>query len=633
MKFICEHVSTAVKQFGLLLHAGSFMPEFKKSHKGLVIDVSCTEYSYQFETWYVDTIQDRQEFTKIKFIAVYSKSNGAMTHGRGASTAADNSTVEISLPLTGDMLVDTLRTIYKLENFRPFQKEIIQSIQDKRHTLAVMPTGSGKTLCFTLPAILSTGHITFAIFPLNSLLIDMFNHFSQIFIPCCMVNQYSSKESTDNLLHDLSSENPQTKIVLITPESLQRPDFQKALNSLSMRKLLSFIAIDEMHAIVESSHDYRRDYRKLSELKQYNVPILGLTATATAETLSSITKVLNLDNPQVFKAPAWRSNLVIQVINKKNKEKVFEEIEKYIDNDFKGQCGIIYCLHQTDVMDVSYRLTHKDEPVSVAIYFGQGLDQESRTTSLNNWLAGRSDVLIATKSAGTGINKPDVRFVFQIGWPESVEEYFQQIGRAGRDNQTSVCILFPQSTNKSFHLKHLVKNEEESFRLFGISRLHKMAQYVQHLRCRKRFICHYFRDQVPQGGDCNNSCDNCINKQRYRELPVNEEIRKFVQCLQSISLIQKEPSIDLVMKTFVGSKAKVVSDAGLNLIHEHGIGTGVSTLDAENLIYVAVHEEILKEVVPYNRSGKAKLSYLSLGKNAMSMLCGEFFKQLSVDRK
>ena len=116
-------------------------------------------------------------------------------------------------------------------------------------------------------------------------------------------------------MHDLSSENPQTKIVLITPESLQRPDFQKALNSLSMRNVLSFIAIDEIHAIVESSHDYRSDYRKLSELKQYNVPILGLTATTTAETLSSIIKVLNLDNPQVFKAPAWRSNLVIQVIN------------------------------------------------------------------------------------------------------------------------------------------------------------------------------------------------------------------------------------------------------------------------------------------------------------------------------
>ena len=99
------------------------------------------------------------------------------------------------------------------------------------------------------------------------------------------------------------------------------------------------------------------------------------------------------------------------------------------------------------------------------------MDQERRTISLSNWLAGRSDVLIATKSAGTGINKPDVKFVFQIGWPESVEEYFQQIGRAGRDNQTPVCILFPQSTNKSFHLKHLVKNEEESFRLFGISRL------------------------------------------------------------------------------------------------------------------------------------------------------------------
>ena len=166
------------------------------------------------------------------------------------------------------------------------------------------------------------------------------------------------------MLHDLSSENSQT--VLITPESLQRPDFQKAFNSLTMRKLLQLM---RSMPIVESSHDNNSDYGKLSDLKQYNVPILGLTATATAETLSSISKVFNLDNPQVFKALVWRCSLVIEVINKKNKEQFLKKLRNVLlICDFKGQGGIIYCLRQTDVMDVSYRLTNKDEPVSVTIY-------------------------------------------------------------------------------------------------------------------------------------------------------------------------------------------------------------------------------------------------------------------------
>ena len=166
--------------------------------------------------------------------------------------------------------------------------------------------------------------------------------------------------------------------------------------------------------------------------------------------------------------------MVINIITKKNKEKIFDEIARKIDEKYSGECGIICCFHQTDVMDISYRLTHTVPPQSVSVYYGAGLDPQSRSTALNNWLLGNTYILIATKSAGTRINKPNVRFVFQTGWPESVEEYFQQIGRAGRDNLISQCTLFPQATNRSFHLKHLVKNEDESFRNFGDSTRHNI---------------------------------------------------------------------------------------------------------------------------------------------------------------
>ena len=297
----------------------------------------------------------------------------------------------------------------------------------------------------------------------------MFNHISQIAIPCTMINQqYTSKESIEILLNNLNSTNPHTKIVLISSESLQKTDFKQAIKSLANRKLLAFIAIDEMHAIAESSHEYRGDYQKLDTLKEFQVPILGLTATATLQTLDTVTQVLTIENANIFKAPAWRSNLVVNIITKKNKEKISDGIARKIDEEYSGECGIIYCLHQTDVMDISSRLTHKDPPLPVSVYFGAGLDPQSRSTALNNWLLGNTYILIATKSAGTGINKPNVRFVFQIRWPESVEEYFQQTGRAGRDNLMSHCTLFPQATNRSFRLKHLVKNEDESFRNFGV---------------------------------------------------------------------------------------------------------------------------------------------------------------------
>ena len=278
-----------------------------------------------------------------------------------------------------------------------------------------------------------------------------------------MVNQYSTKDLIASLLHDLQSERPTTKIILITPESLQRKEFQNVLSSLSNRKILFLIAIDEMHCIAESSFQFRGDYRKLDTLINHSAPILGLTATATSERLTEVQTILKLNNPKIFKAPAWRPNLVIKIIQKKSKEKVLDEIQKLITEEHYDECGIIYCLHQSDVNEVAYRLSHSEPSSKVSIYYGQGLDQQSRNNALSNWLSGATNILTATRAAGTGINKGNVRFVFQIGWADSLEEYYQQIGRAGPDGLTSLCVMYPLAGNKSFHLKHLLQNEEEAF--------------------------------------------------------------------------------------------------------------------------------------------------------------------------
>ena len=302
-----------------------------------------------------------------------------------------------------------------------------------------------------------------------------------------------------------------------------------------------------------------------------------------------------------------------------------------ITEEHYDECGIIYCLHQSDVNEVAYRLSYSEPSSKVSLYYGQGLDQQSRNNALSNWLSGATNILTATRAAGTGIVKGNVRLVFQIGWADSLEEYCQQIGRAGRDGLTSLCVMFPLAGNKSFHLKHLMQNEEEAFRQQGVKRANKMYQYTQHLRCRKQFICTYFGYPMP--GECSLSCDNCMNGQRYRELNVKDDIGKLVQCVQAISVHIREPTTKILVKTFVGSKSKIVTDAKLHELNEHGIGHGYSAADTENILQVAFNEDIVQEFVPYNKLGLGRLSYLLMGKHGFDVLCGRFPKDLYVDRK
>ena len=416
------------------------MPKFSKKNTGIEVQVTCVNMETNFQVWYEDVVNmKKREFTRIIVRANFVQTRSEdLHHCDGITLNTDELNVP-ELELTGDKLTDTLRTIFKIPRFRPYQREVIESLLSGMHTLGVLPTDSGKTLCFTLPAALSE-KITFAVFPLNSLMLDMYQHFCKFGITCCMINQYTSIETLNQLYHDFNSNNPQTKITLITPESIQRKEFQNILPILAASGKLEFVVIDEIHFMAESSPDFRPDYKKLNFLTALKVPILGLTATATNKTVAIISETLNLSNQiVVIKAPAKRPNLVTKLFCRKKKEKIFEEVEKLIFDQFADDCGIIYCLHQSDVMEISYRLTNRPDKLSVSIYYGEGLDQESRSTALHDWLTRKTKVLIATKVAGTGIDKPDVRYVIQIGAPDSVEEYCQQIGRGGRDGLQSHC--------------------------------------------------------------------------------------------------------------------------------------------------------------------------------------------------
>ena len=287
-----KNIVYAAKEFGLMLCAGGFIPKFFKNNTGIIIEVESWNQHAYVKIWCEDAIVKGQKINKITATAIFLESNTlSPEHENTVSNTFEPPEVS-KLELSGDRLIDTLRTVFKIPDFRPHQREVIESLLNGQHTLGILPTGSGKTLYFTLPTVMSD-KITFAIFPLNSLMLHMSQQFGKLGITSCMINQYTTKQTINTLFHDFNSEQPKTKIVLITPESIQREAFQEILPVLATSGKLGLIAIDEIHCMAESSPDFRPDYKKLNFLTVLNVPILGLTATATHKVVEIISETMD----------------------------------------------------------------------------------------------------------------------------------------------------------------------------------------------------------------------------------------------------------------------------------------------------------------------------------------------------
>lgn len=400
---------------------------------------------------------------------------------------------------------DTLQSFFGFDGFKGNQEAIISSILNGQDTFVIMPTGGGKSLCYQLPAMMSEG-TAIIVSPLIALMknqVDAIRGFSNESGIAHFLNSSLNKSDIARVKADVLS--GKTKLLYVAPETLNKEDNIEFFSEFR----ISFFAIDEAHCISEWGHDFRPEYRKLRPIidKLGSVPVMALTATATPKVQQDIQKNLGMMNAKVYKSSFNRANLYYDVRPKQN---VIKEIIKYIKQN-SGKSGIIYCLSRKKVEEISEAL--KVNGIKAAAYHA-GLDAKERAKTQDMFLMEELDVIVATIAFGMGIDKPDVRYVIHHDIPKSLEGYYQETGRAGRDGGEGNCLTF-YSYDDIIKLEKFMKDKPVAEQEIGKQMLSETAAFAETSSCRRKFILHYFGEGFDEE-DCNGMCDNCRHpKQRF----------------------------------------------------------------------------------------------------------------------
>lgn len=412
----------------------------------------------------------------------------------------------------------TLKHYFKFSAFRENQLESINATCQGLDTLILMPTGGGKSICYQLPAILSNG-LTVVVSPLKSLIADQVNRMQSLNVKTSALSGETQENESDDIYHDLRQDWPEHKLLYVTPEKINASNFLiSVFRRLYERNLLARFVIDEAHCVSTWGADFRPDYRKLGKLRSLfpNVPIMALTATAPPKVRDDILEQLGMDKAtsRVFIQSFNRPNLKFEVRDKS--KGCLAEICKSIRANFRQQCGIIYCLSRNDCEQVASNL--REQGITSAPYHA-GLSDDSRKKVFAAWSRGIFQVVCATIAFGMGIDKSDVRFVIHYSMPKSIEGYYQEAGRAGRDGKMANCILY-FSRSDLYRMKSMLnktgfgRKAEDKKR--DVGNLQHMIDYVDNKsECRRTILLRYLGENF-NSDECvkraDTTCDNCFHK-------------------------------------------------------------------------------------------------------------------------
>ncbi|MGU3179932.1 DNA helicase RecQ [Enterococcus faecium] len=460
---------------------------------------------------------------------------------------------------------DLLKQYFGYDEFRPGQKEIIQKVIDQENVLGIMPTGSGKSICYQLPALLLDG-LTVVVSPLISLMKDQVDAANQLGIPATFIN--SSLDGYETARRFQKIDRQQYRLLYITPERFIMPDFIQAMKRWNVR----MIAIDEAHCISQWGHDFRPSYLQMAnQLDQLpNRPVIvALTATATVQVAADIKRLLKIPENNHIQTGFERENLRFQVIKDQKKEQYLIEYLKIN----KNQSGIIYASTRKEV-DRLYHLLKKFD-FSVGRYHG-GLNENERTEMQEAFLYDRLQLIVATNAFGMGINKSNVRFVIHYQIPGSLEAYYQEAGRAGRDGLSSEAILLfsPQDIQvQKFFIQQSQREEGQKQKEY--EKLKAMTEYVYIESCLQQYILNYFGET---SSPCNR-CGNCLDDREIVE--VTTEAQMVLSCLKRMG---ENYGKQMLMKVLAGSKEQKLQALGFGHLSTYGLMKNQSQKETMQLI-------------------------------------------------
>ncbi|MCQ2283870.1 MAG: DNA helicase RecQ [Bacteroidales bacterium] len=486
---------------------------------------------------------------------------------------------------TDKEILQTLKSVFGFDKFKGDQLKIIKTLLKGKDCFVIMPTGGGKSLCYQLPALMKEG-TAIIISPLIALMknqVDAIRNFGTDMGIAHFLNSSLTKMEINEVKNDLLA--GKTKLLYVAPETLTKEENVKFFQDVNV----SFYAVDEAHCISEWGHDFRPEYRRIRTIIDKigkKVPVIALTATATPKVQSDIQKNLGMEKAEVFISSFNRPNLYYE-IREKTKD-VDKEVVKFIKNH-PGKSGIIYCLSRNKVEELAEFL--KVNGIR-ALPYHAGLDSKVRVQNQDDFLMEKADVIVATIAFGMGIDKPDVRFVIHYDMPKSLEGYYQETGRAGRDDGEGICVAFYDNKDlrklEKFSTKKAVAEQEIVKQLLA-----ETAAYAESTSCRRKHLLHYFGEDYPEE-NCHN-CDNCNHPKP--QMNASEQIALVLDVIQTVKQQFKE---DQIIDIIIGNKTTSIAKFKHHELKQFGEGQEYDEKFWSNIIRLGIFDNlIVKDVENY----------------------------------